>query len=162
MTSPISNPSASRPSSIPWPPLLLVATLAAAWGLGRLHPLGWPGVDDLPAHVIGYGLGLAGSGLAAWAIATLVRSGTTVRPDRGVDVLVTTGPYWRWRNPIYAADVLILLGLAELTHNIWIAILVPAFAAGVTWLAILPEERHLDAKFGAAYQDYKERTRRWL
>ena len=151
-----------RPSRIPWPPMLLVLTLAAAWGLARLVPLGWPGLDDLPARIIGNGLGLGGLALAAWAITTLLRARTTVRPDRGADVLVTSGPFWRWRNPIYLADVMIVLGLAELTHNVWLVILAPVFAVGVTWLAILPEERHLEARFGDDYRHYKDRSRRWI
>jgi protein-S-isoprenylcysteine O-methyltransferase Ste14 len=41
-------------------------------------------------------------------------------------------------------------------------ILAPVFAVLMTWLAILPEERHLEAKFGDAYRAYKARTRRWI
>jgi protein-S-isoprenylcysteine O-methyltransferase Ste14 len=58
--------------------------------------------------------------------------------------------------------VLLLLGAAELTKNVWFVILAPLFAALVTWLAILPEERHLEAKFGDAYRAYKASTRRWI
>jgi protein-S-isoprenylcysteine O-methyltransferase Ste14 len=29
-------------------------------------------------------------------------------------------------------------------------------------LAILPEERHLEARFGEDYLAYKDRTRRWF
>ena len=156
------RPHAPPPTAAPWPPLLIVATVVLAWLAGRLYPLPWPGLDDLPARVIGYGLGLSGIALVAWASFTLHRAGTTVRPDRGADRLVTDGPF-RWRrNPIYMGDVLILLGLAELTHNVWFAILAPVFALAVFRLAILPEERHLEARFGQAYLDYKARTRRWF
>jgi protein-S-isoprenylcysteine O-methyltransferase Ste14 len=41
-------------------------------------------------------------------------------------------------------------------------ILALPFAVLVTWLAILPEERHLEERFGDAYRDYKARTRRWI
>jgi protein-S-isoprenylcysteine O-methyltransferase Ste14 len=149
-------------SAIPWPPLLLVAVLVAAWLAGRLYPLPWPGLDDWPARLVGYGLGLAGIALVAWSIVTLNRAGTTVQPNRGADRLVTDGPF-RWRrNPIYLGDVLILLGLAELTHNVWFVVLAPVFALAVYRLAILPEERHLEARFGQSYLDYKARTRRWF
>ena len=37
-----------------------------------------------------------------------------------------------------------------------------AFVFLVTWLAILPEERHLEARFGEDYLAYKNRTRRWF
>jgi protein-S-isoprenylcysteine O-methyltransferase Ste14 len=156
------RPHASQPTGIPWPPLLLVAVLAAGWLAGRLFPLPWPGLDDWPARLVGYALGAAGIALVAWALATLYRAGTTVLPNQGADRLVTDGPF-RWRrNPIYLGDILILLGLAELTHNIWFAILAPVFALAVFKLAIVPEERHLEERFGQAYRDYKERTRRWF
>ena len=152
----------TRPSPIPWPPLLLIAVIAAAWLLGRRWPIAWPGLDDLPARIIGYGIGIGGILLAAWAIITLVRAGTTVRPDARSDVLVTWGPYRRHRNPIYLADLMLLLGLAELTHNIWLVIVAPLFIIAVTWLAILPEERHLEARFGDAWHEYKARSKRWI
>jgi protein-S-isoprenylcysteine O-methyltransferase Ste14 len=156
------RPHAPQPATVPWPPLLMVAAAILAWLAGRIYPLPWPGLDDLPARLVGYGLGLAGIVLVAWAIATLYRAGTTVRPDQGADRLVTDGPF-RWRrNPIYMGDVLILLGLAQLTHNIWLVVLAPVFALAVFRLAIVPEERHLEARFGQAYLDYKARTRRWF
>ncbi len=66
------------------------------------------------------------------------------------------------RNPIYIADVLMLLGVAELTKNVWFAIFAVAFVPLVTWLAILPEERHLEDRFGDTYRAYKASTRRWF
>lgn len=154
--------SSSRPSSVPWPPILLVLAVAGAFALDWMVPLAWPGVNDLPARFIGLGIGALGLLLAAWSIYTLVQAGTTVRPDAGSSTLVTSGPFVRFRNPIYLADVMILLGLAELTKTIWLAFLMPVFVILVTWLAILPEERHLEARFGDAYRAYKERSRRWI
>lgn len=151
-----------RPSRIPWPPILLAAAILLSLALGRVVPLPWPGIDDAPARLIGYGLGGAGLLLAAWAVVTLWCSGTTVRPDAGASVLVTSGPYWRYRNPIYLADVLIIFGLAQVTYNVWFAILAPVFAVLVTLLAILPEERHLAERFGNEWAAYKERSRRWI
>jgi protein-S-isoprenylcysteine O-methyltransferase Ste14 len=158
----ITNSIGERPSRVPWPPMLLAGAIGAAWALGRAVPLGWPGMDDWPARLVGYAFGAGGLALAAWAILTLMRAGTTVRPDARATHLVTGGPYWRFRNPIYLADVMIQLGLAELTHNIWFVIMAGAFAALITWLAILPEERHLEAVFGEEYRTYKARTRRWI
>jgi protein-S-isoprenylcysteine O-methyltransferase Ste14 len=156
------TPRAPKPTEIPWPPVLLAAALVLGWLARRLYPLPWPGIDDLPARIVGYGLGAAGIALVAWALVTLYRAGTTVRPNHGADRLVTAGPFRYRRNPIYMGDVLILLGLAQLTLNIWFAILAPVFALAVYRLAILPEERHLEKRFGQAYLYYKERTRRWF
>jgi protein-S-isoprenylcysteine O-methyltransferase Ste14 len=151
-----------RPSRIPWPPILLAAGVIAAVALGYLAPIAWPGVDDAPARAIGLIIGAAGVALLGWAIITLRRHDTTVLPDEGATTLVTSGPYWRYRNPIYLADAMILLGLAELTKNVWFIAAAATFAALVTWLAILPEERHLERRFGQAYLDYKAKSRRWI
>ena len=55
-----------------------------------------------------------------------------------------------------------MLRVAELTKNIWFVVLAAVFAVLVTWLAILPEERHLEARFGDEFRNYKARTRRWI
>ena len=155
-------PPASRPSAVPWPPVLIGAALGSAALLGRTYPLAWPGLDDLPARVVGHGLGAAGLALAFWGLATLYAAGTTVHAHKSADRLVTEGPFRFRRNPIYMGEVLAFLGLAELTHNIWFAIIAPLFAIAIQRLAILPEERHLEERFGQGYLDYKERTRRWF
>jgi protein-S-isoprenylcysteine O-methyltransferase Ste14 len=151
-----------RPTRFPWPPVLIVATLAAAWALERAVPLSWPGLDDSLARIAGIGIGIAGLALMVWAAVTLGRARTTVLPHRGVSVLVTTGPFRFRRNPIYLGEVMMFLGLAELTKSVWLVILAPVFALLITWLAILPEERHLEARFGDAYRAYRARTRRWI
>jgi protein-S-isoprenylcysteine O-methyltransferase Ste14 len=155
-------PQADHPAAVPWPPILIGAVLAGGMLLGRLYPLAWPGMDDLPARIIGYGIGGAGIALMVWGFLSLLRGGTTVLPNRRADQLVTEGAFRFRRNPIYMGEVLVFLGLAELTHNIWFAILAPPLAIALYGLAIRPEERHLETRFGQAYLDYKERTRRWF
>lgn len=153
---------AERPGSIPWPPILLVVAVAGAVALGRLVPLAWPGMGDGAASFVGLGFGVAGLAIVVWAAATLRRYRTTILPHQGASTLVTDGPY-RWRrHPIYIADIFLLFGLAELTRNIWFVILAFAFAGLVTVLQIIPEEQHLEAKFGDAWRTYAARTRRWI
>jgi protein-S-isoprenylcysteine O-methyltransferase Ste14 len=151
-----------RPSARPWPPLLLAACVIGGALLGYVYPVPWPGMDDTPARMVGLGIGAAGIVLLVWSMVELYRSGTTMLPDVGATKLVTTGPYRRFRNPIYLADALILLGVAELTKNIWLVGAAAAFAALVTWLAIIPEEEHLERRFGQEYLDYKAKSRRWI
>lgn len=153
---------ASVPNRIPWPPLLLAGVVAAAVGAGEVVPLTWPGIDDIAARVIGLAFGLAGAGLIIWSAATLRRHNTTILPTEAATALVTGGPFRFRRNPIYLGWVLLLLGAAEITKNVWFVGAAAVFAVLVTVLAILPEERHLEAKFGEAYRDYKSRTRRWI
>ena len=156
------NDPIDTPNTVPWPPILLVVVVVAAALLIRVAPLPWPGLDDVYARFVGLAIGAAGLGLIGWAAVTMWRHKTTVLPNRGVSELVTEGPF-RWRrNPIYLGDALVLLGVAEMTKNIWFAILVPVFMVLVTWLAILPEERHLEAKFGDRLRAYRDSTRRWI
>jgi protein-S-isoprenylcysteine O-methyltransferase Ste14 len=151
-----------RPSSFPWPPVLWVGFMGAAWLAQRLWPLPWPGMDDTAARLVGWGIGAGGLALLLWAAATLHRAGTTVLPDKATDVLVTSGPYVRFRNPIYLAHVMIMLGLAEATKSPWFVVFAFAHAIFVTALAIIPEERHLEARFGDTYLAYKAASRRWI
>jgi protein-S-isoprenylcysteine O-methyltransferase Ste14 len=156
------TPHISRPATVPWPPVLIVGAIVLAIVLGRLYPLEWPGLDDWPARAVGYGLGLAGMALIGWGFLTLQQAGTTIMPHKRVDHLVTEGAFAFRRNPIYMGETLAFLGLAEFTHNIWFVIVAPLFAIAIQLLAIQPEERHLEERFGQAYLDYKERTRRWF
>jgi protein-S-isoprenylcysteine O-methyltransferase Ste14 len=158
----MSTDAQSRPSAIPWPPILFAAAIAAAILLGRSFPLAWPGLDDLGGRVVGYAFGLVGVALTVWGFLTLYRARTNVLPHKGADRLVTEGAFRFRRNPIYMGEVLILLGLAQATLNIWLAAMAPVFAIAILVLAILPEERHLEARFGEEYLDYKARTRRWF
>lgn len=160
MTTPVAPFDA--PSRLPWPPILVAVLTLAAVTLGRLLPLPWPGQGDFAARVAGLCLGATGLALLAWSALTLRHHATTILPDKAATALVTDGPYRLRRNPIYIAHVLILLGIAELTRNVWFVILCVPYVALVTWLAVLPEERHLEARFGEAYRDYKARTRRWI
>ncbi|WP_244534517.1 isoprenylcysteine carboxylmethyltransferase family protein [Hyphomicrobium sp. CS1GBMeth3] len=153
---------AAPPATVPWPPILVAGLVAAAVALSYAFPLAWPGESDLLGHIAGLGLGATGLALFVWAALTLHRHGTTILPDKAADALVTDGPFRFRRNPIYISHVFMLFGIAELTHNIWFVILAILYIPLVTWLAVLPEERHLEARFGDAYRDYASRTRRWI
>ena len=153
---------AARANSFPWPPVLYVAAIAAAFAMDWALPIAWPGLDDVAARLLGYGFGIASVVLVVWAIISLHRANTTVMPDGVSEALVTTGPYKRFRNPIYLGEVLLLLCAAEIMKNVWFVAAAFAFAGLVTVLQILPEERHLKARFGDAYDAYRARSRRWI
>lgn len=152
----------ARPTNVPWPPIVIVAAVGVAVALGRIYPFDWPGLDDFPARIIGYGLGMAGLALAGWGFLSLRRANTTLLPTQAADRLVTDGAFAFRRNPIYMGEVLVFLSVAEPTHNVWFVILTPLLAVALYALAIRAEEQHLEARFGQAYLDYKERTRRWF
>jgi protein-S-isoprenylcysteine O-methyltransferase Ste14 len=155
-------PGSVRPGAIPWPPILLLAAIVGSTALGRMAPLGWPGLGDAPARLVGLGFGLAGVAILVWAALTLRRHRTTILPHRGASSLVTDGPY-RWRrHPIYVGDMFVLFGIAEMTRNVWFVVAAFTFAGLVWLLQIRPEERHLEAVFGDEWRAYAARTRTFL
>src|SRR5258706_94400 len=89
-------------------------------------------------------------------------AGTTVRPDRGTDHLVTEGPFSFTRNPLYLAGTILVLGIGLVSGIVWFLLLAVLAAFAVQKLAIEREERHLQARFGKTYADYAGRVRRWI
>lgn len=145
------------------PPVALgLICLAAMWGISRSLPslsveLPFRGAVSVALVALGVTIGLAG-------VATFRRSRTTVdptRPDRA-STLVASGIYRVTRNPMYVALALGLSAAAIWFSNIPAMLIVPIFIAWITRLQIIPEERALRARFGAGYEDYAARVRRWL
>lgn len=155
------GPSA-RPSRIPWPPILIAAVLAAGWALGEVWPAPWPPPADGAATLAGWLLIAGGLALLVWAATTVLASGTTVMPHHGVRALVVSGPYRFSRNPMYLSEVAMMIGLALVSQNLWYGASAAAFVALNTRLAIVPEERHLESRFGDDYRAYCARVRRWI
>jgi protein-S-isoprenylcysteine O-methyltransferase Ste14 len=115
-----------------------------------------------PYDYIGAILAPAGLVIAALALVEFRRAGTTRHPHESPSALVTTGPYRFSRNPMYFGLFLILLGAAFALQRL-LGFLVPfVFSWIVSRRFIEPEEERLQAAFGAEYEAYLSRTRRWL
>jgi len=93
-----------------------------------------------------YRLGLGGGG-----------PGMQVPPER----LVTTGPYAWCRNPMYLGHLIFLLGLA-LTFRSELALAFLVFSAAWFHMRILKDEKRLRDLFGADYDAYARRVKRWI
>ncbi len=152
-----------RPNVIPWPPIILLTCLAVGLWLGYRYPLTWP--DTIGGQVLG-GLGFVLIVIAAILYATafmaMRKARTTILPHRGASKLVTNGPFAFSRNPIYVANVILLLGVGLLQSSIWMFVIAGINGIAEHFLAILPEERHLDRRFGKQWRDYKRVVRRWI
>lgn len=72
------------------------------------------------------------------------------------------GPYRFTRNPMYLGMVLILLAWCLWLGNAAALLALAAFVGYITRFQIVPEERALAGRFGAAYEDYRRRVRRWV
>lgn len=89
---------------------------------------------------------------------------TTVNPlaPQRSTAMVTNGVYGLTRNPMYVGLALILLGWAVYLASPWALLGPVGFVAFITRFQIGPEERALQARFGAAYSAYCARVRRWV
>jgi protein-S-isoprenylcysteine O-methyltransferase Ste14 len=77
-------------------------------------------------------------------------------------VLVQTGPFAVVRNPIYVALFGFMIAMAiAFGHTRNLIVAVPIYALG-TWMRVAHEERLLRTQFGAAYDDYAARVKRFV
>ncbi len=113
---------------------------------------------DAPLFWTGIGLIWVGMALRIWAVLTLgplFRTSVFVLEDHR---LVTSGPYWKLRNPSYTGGLLSLVGIGLAMGN-WLSL---ACAAGALVLAyvrrIAVEEKALSERFGQAWVDYRRRS----
>jgi protein-S-isoprenylcysteine O-methyltransferase Ste14 len=75
--------------------------------------------------------------------------------------LVDGGMFAHSRNPLYVANVIIILGLA-LVHNGWVMYALVPFFMMVYAAIVSAEEEYLRGRFGDAYAEYCRRVPRWL
>jgi protein-S-isoprenylcysteine O-methyltransferase Ste14 len=143
-----------------WPPVAIAMpwlagwAATAAWGdpttLGEWRlPLGWA----LVAFFVAWN---------GWSLWLFARHETGLLPGQPTTGIVDEGPYRVSRNPLYLGLLALYLGVALLAPTVWGLVLFPVAVGLLEWGAIRPEERYLRARFGAAYDDYARRVRRWL
>lgn len=153
----------ARPNDRPWPPIIFLTAIALGVVMQLVYPLPWVG-QPLSGilFAIGWLMAAAFAVLNISAIRTMRRAGTTVRPDRGADHLVTDGPFALSRNPLYLAGSMLVLGIGLISGIWWLVLFAMLAGFAVQKVAIEREEAHLRARFGQAYLDYARRVRRWI
>ena len=145
------------------PPPVMFLAVAAGMGIAAwfLPPSGLAGA---PSQFLAAAFFLLAGLSGPPAITTFRRNATTIDPvniDRA-STLVTTGIY-RWtRNPMYLSMTSLLASLAAFAAQP-VLVLGPVFFVWfITRYQIVPEERVMRQRFGAAYDAYAARVRRWL
>jgi len=76
--------------------------------------------------------------------------------------VVTAGPYSMVRNPLYVFSFIGAVGLVLMTHSIVIAALLLIFYIGIYPFVVAKEESNLHALFGDSYQEYCDKTPRFV
>jgi protein-S-isoprenylcysteine O-methyltransferase Ste14 len=89
---------------------------------------------------------------------------TTVHPMKPQEssALVVHGIYRVTRNPMYLGMLLLLAAWGAWLANAVAFALLPLFVVYLNRFQIAPEERALEARFGAAFAGYARAVRRWL
>lgn len=157
------NDAMDRPTALPWPPLIYGAALLLAIGASIVLPSAWIGrpMSDI---LLAFGGLLVAATVALYvtALRAFTRARTTVQPNAAATHLITDGPFKLSRNPLYLANTILMIGIGLVTGSLWFLALGIVAAFAVQKLAIEPEERHLQARFGRSYREYAKRVRRWI
>jgi protein-S-isoprenylcysteine O-methyltransferase Ste14 len=144
------------------PPIVALVLALFMWltpAVASLVPVSYPARVLCAVVLVCIGQGIGVAGMVAFR-----RAKTTVNPVRAslASSLVVQGVYRHTRNPMYLGLLLTLLAWAVLLANPFAVLWVAVFVLYITRFQIIPEERVLGALFGAEYEAYKARVRRWM
>lgn len=142
------------------PPVLVLILLAALIPLHTFHPTTLVMRSDV---AMPWGVPLVlGVTVFAWARLHFRKKDAEIHTFKQPKALITDGPFRFSRNPMYLSFFLLLLAAAFYV-NTWCALLAPlAFFLTAMFWYIPHEERRMRSSFGAAYDDYAWKTRRWF
>lgn len=149
----------SPPIPLPPPILMLVLLLLSAL-LTAVAPIAFVPVSfHGPSAAL---LILVGLGFSAAGFFSFKSRGTPVRPGAEPTQLVLSGPYRITRNPMYLGLLLISIGCFFAVESVWF-IIPPILFFWVLNFRLIPfEEQLMEEHFGAQYETYRQRVRRWL
>ncbi len=143
------------------PPIWVFIFLALAGVISTLLP--WRSLVDLRLLPLGIALIVAGLVLSVWAVVLFRREETEINPTSEANKkLVVRGPYAITRNPMYLGLTIVSTGIAFCVGSLpMFAVPLLTFAIA-NWVHIPFEETKMRRQFGAAFDDYTRRVRRWI
>jgi protein-S-isoprenylcysteine O-methyltransferase Ste14 len=145
-----------------WYPPPLWYLLAVLIGVLLDHRWPFPIAAGPLTTILGVLLVLGWIALSLPSIDRFRRAKTSIVPIRPAEALVSSGPYRYTRNPMYVSLALLTIACGLFLATWWpLVLLVPTLVI-VQQMVILPEERYLRRRFGAEYEAYSRRVRRWL
>ncbi|HVL56435.1 MAG TPA: isoprenylcysteine carboxylmethyltransferase family protein [Burkholderiaceae bacterium] len=143
------------------PPAVVAIAAAAMWLLPAVATT--PRLGPLHAWWAA-ALAAAGAAVALAGVIEFRRAHTTIDPRRpsAASALVVQGIYRYTRNPMYLGMLIVLLGWAVYLAKLSAFLALPLFVWYLTVFQIRPEERALRERFGAEFDAYAARVRRWV
>ncbi|MEO0971935.1 MAG: isoprenylcysteine carboxylmethyltransferase family protein [Pseudomonadota bacterium] len=145
------------------PPVLGLLTGLAMWGVARwgLASLSFTMPLQKSVALVLIVAGLTLDGLALVGFFRARTAITPLQPEKA-STLVQGGLYRFTRNPMYLGLLVVLSGWALWLGNPVNLLGLVLFVVLINRWQIAPEEQALRHKFGADYDAYCERVRRWL
>ena len=140
-------------------------SLAIAVGLHIFWPVSLPYavvLPDFPRYILGSLMIAGGASLIAGAAHVFREARENPKPSSPSQKLLVEGPYRYSRNPMYTGGAMTMIGISLLLSSLWFLLVPLVTLVLVKYLTILPEEAHLDFRFGNEYRRYKESVRRWF
>ena len=148
-------------TKVPPPLVALLCGALMVWIDAKTLNLALPAMLNwlLIAALVAAGIGFDFAGLYAFR-----RRRTTINPlhPEKSSALVSEGVYRITRNPMYVGMACFLAAWALYLDALLAWSGVSAFVAFITRFQIIPEERMLARLFGAEFDTYRARVRRWL
>ena len=145
------------------PPVAVTAiAVAAMWLVSGVLPKMY--LSDTSHAVLVIFFAVIGAAFGMAGLLSFSRAKTTfnpIKPDSSTS-LVTSGIYSITRNPMYVGLLSLLTAWCFFINSAYALLLLPAFVIYMNKFQIQPEERALRNIFGAAFDDYVSRVRRWL
>ena len=142
------------------PPIVTALCAALMWATGRFAPFG----AFAPRRGLAIAFLVVALALMLAAAVQFARARTTINPMRPerASHLVTRGVFALSRNPIYLADLLVLVAAALWIGHLLAFVGCALFVAWMNRYQIAPEEDVLARLFGEDYLAYCQRVRRWI
>ena len=143
------------------PPLWALLLLGATYGLSLV-----PDLDQLPVlqtRPIGFVIICAALAILAWAMLQFRFAKTQLLPNSETNnALVTNGVFAVTRNPMYLSMTVFCIGGALWFGRIPMLLAPVLMFAVANWVFIPFEEAKMRRQFGAAFDAYTKRVRRWI
>jgi protein-S-isoprenylcysteine O-methyltransferase Ste14 len=146
----------------PVPPVVAGLFIAAELALNYFVPLLHPAPAPLESRIAGGVIAACAFAIVILAWREMRRLRTTFHPGGEATALVRSGIYTRTRNPMYLGLTLFTLALGIGTANPWLVLLAPLLLLYLQERVVKREEAYLTARFGAEYEAYRRRVRRWF
>ena len=125
--------------------------------------MGWRGESGVALRIAGALLSVAGLFVLVESFLRFALRGLgTPAPVFPTQHLVVSGYYRYVRNPMYVANLAIVLGQSLWFASVAVAIYAAALWAGFHVFVMLYEERNLRSTFGVEYEAFCRRVPRWI